>query len=437
VARRKRILSTERRRCDRRTAARLIAQPGGPRRPSDRVLVDVEVDPGHVYRNGALREKWVFASVASKRAADVAGAFDLFAENADLSDLRHVVLRPLGHKTAIGDLDKGLKKLAEDYDRHVGRLVTKKLIVPLVCTVHIRFDVKSNLFDLHLHCAWRLVPTVLDKVLAEIHPHFSTTWIEGEKIRTPAALVNYFFTWVIDHRSLQQWPDAALHAVWKLGRHRLIRPSGPFAEFRKTLKDCRLVRENGTVMRVPVTKRVKRRQILTTTPKPGTTLGYVAVTIKRKKRWCAIAAVAPGGRLTDRQVRDILERSRLRTASVRRRYSTSTTGVTPQAGPFNAHAPSDASTSSSGPPGVSNPAGTEISRPWSSSIGAHVCNPSVRHASLQEVAIQCSATTKTVAIEHPPRGWKSLQFLKKTVIGFVAFVIRAGKFVTGAFRKNE
>jgi transposase InsO family protein len=59
-------------------------------------LVDFDTEPGRVLRNAIKREKWVFSSVAAERAAEVAAAFDLFSKSADLTDLRHFVLRQRG-----------------------------------------------------------------------------------------------------------------------------------------------------------------------------------------------------------------------------------------------------------------------------------------------------------------------------------------------------
>jgi hypothetical protein len=76
MANRKPIRKRERARLDRRTASRLLDLNELPRRIANRVLIDLNVDPGRVFRNASLKEKWVFASTAAGRAAEISGAFD-------------------------------------------------------------------------------------------------------------------------------------------------------------------------------------------------------------------------------------------------------------------------------------------------------------------------------------------------------------------------
>jgi hypothetical protein len=236
--------------------------------------MDLRDDPGRVYKSNNLREKWVFATVAAERAAEYSGAFDLFLEtDADLSTLRHYILRPKATKVKIEDLQSRIRELADAYDTHVGRLVTAGKIAPILCVVHIRFDPELGLFDLHLHCLWLITDGNLDAVLKGIQTKFSTTRLD-EKIRNPGALVNYLVSWVIDHRALQKWPDTALLAVWDLHRPQFVRPAGAFAKFRSTLlKDYRVVRDGKTTKKIPIRKR-KRPVAKASPPKPGTILSY-------------------------------------------------------------------------------------------------------------------------------------------------------------------
>ena len=173
----------------------------------------------------------------------------------------------------------------------MGKLVTARLIAPILCGVHIRFDEKLGLFDIHLHCVWRVAPDNLDAVLVGIQTRFSTTWMEKKKIRNPAALVNYITTWIVDHRALQRWPDTALLALWRLNRPKLIRPAGDFAAFRKTVKGFRLVREGSAIKKVRVKKRKVRPAGDTPKRKDGAVLGFVRAKIAGKERRCAIVAV--------------------------------------------------------------------------------------------------------------------------------------------------
>jgi hypothetical protein len=75
---RKRILPTERKRLDQQMVRRLQSLRQIAIRSSNRVLVDVDVDLGRVFRRTGVREKWVFSSIAAERAATYAGSFDLF-----------------------------------------------------------------------------------------------------------------------------------------------------------------------------------------------------------------------------------------------------------------------------------------------------------------------------------------------------------------------
>lgn len=329
MGKRKKIGKTESRRLDRRMTGRLSELDQAPRRKSSRVLVDVTVDKGRVFRNATLKERWLFSSCASGRAADYAGTFDLFRKTADLQNLQHYILRPKSGKVKPADLGAAIKKLADDYDNHVGKLVEAKLLAPLVCGVHVRFDVTLGLFDLHMHCMWLVEKDHIDPVLKGIQTKFSTTWREPKKIRRPGALANYIFSWVLDHRAMQKWPRDALLAVWDLSRPKLIRPAGIFAEFRSSLDGFRVVRDGLETILVPVKKRKPASKHTKPAPKVGATLAYVNVKICGKKRVCAVAAVDGQKWLTSRQVRDIVERFEPPRPRSEAAYSTSKTGSTP------------------------------------------------------------------------------------------------------------
>jgi hypothetical protein len=328
---RKPLRRTERARLDRRTATRLLKLKRIPRRLASRVLMDLRDDPGRVYKSNNLREKWVFASVAAERAATYSGAFDLYAEAADLATLRHYVLRPKATKVTIENLAAGIRELADAYDKHVGRLVTAKKIAPLLCVVHVRFDPNLGLFDLHLHCLWLVADSNLDAVLRGIQTKFSTTWLD-EKIRRPGALVNYLTSWVIDHRALQRWPDAALLAVWDLNRPKFIRPAGAFADFKKkNLEGYRVIRDGKITRKVPIRKR-RRPAVKASSPAPGTILSYCQPVIRGRRRRCVAVAIDPEKGLSAKQKKDILARSKFPISPVP--YSTTETGSTPHwAGP--------------------------------------------------------------------------------------------------------
>jgi hypothetical protein len=325
VGKRKPITKRERVRLDRRTASRLLELNELPRRTTNRVLVDLSKDRGRVFRNASLKEKWVFASTAAGRAAEYSGTFDLFSDTADLANLQHCILRPKGKKIAIEDLAAGIKKLNQDYDKYVGKLVTEALIAPILCVLHVRFDEKLGLFDLHLHCVWRVAPKDLDAVLVGIQTKFFHTW--DKKIKNCRALVNYITTWVVDHRALQRWPDTALLALWRLNRPKLIRPAGDFAAFRRPLKkDFRVVRVGLATKKVPVKKRKIRPRGKTVKHKHGDVLGIMHGKIAGEERRCAIVSATGSKRLSTKQVHDIVDEFAGRGHSS---YSTSKTGPTP------------------------------------------------------------------------------------------------------------
>lgn len=326
---RERILPDERSKLDSAMVKRLKSWHELPIRTTDRVLVDVEFELGRVIKNASKRENWVFSSVAAERAAEVAAAFDLFSESADLTDLRHFVLRPRGKKPKADQLQDAIQQLSDDYDQYVGRLINEGLIKPLLCVIHVRYDEALGVFDPHAHCVWRVATDDLDAVFHGIQTKFSTIWMDKKRIRNAAALVNYILTWIIDHRALQDWPKKAVLALWRLPRPRFRRPAGLFAKFKGTLKGHRLVRQDGAVKAVPVQKRPAARKKGGAAPLTGSVVGYVRAKILGKLRWCAIAVVNGKDRLSRQHIDDILAQSTLATRKASRGYPTTTTGLTP------------------------------------------------------------------------------------------------------------
>jgi hypothetical protein len=327
---RERILPDERSKLDSAMVKRLKSWHELPIRTTDRALVDVEFELGRVIKNASKREKWVFSSVATERAAEVAAAFDLFSQSADLTDLRHFVLRPRGKKPKADQLQDAVQQLSDDYDQYVGRLINEGLIKPLLCVIHVRYDEALGVFDPHAHCVWRVATDDLDAVFKGIQTKFSTIWMDKKRIRNAAALVNYILTWIIDHRALQNWPKSAVLALWRLPRPRFRRPAGLFAKFKGTLKGHRLVRQDGAVKAVPVQKRPAARKKGGAAPlHTGSVVGYVRAKVLGKLRWCAIAVVNGKDRLSGQHIEDILAQSTLATRKASRGYPTTTTGLTP------------------------------------------------------------------------------------------------------------
>jgi hypothetical protein len=363
---RERILPDERSKLDSAMVKRLKSWHEIPIRTTNRVLVDVDTEPGRVIRNASKREKMVFSSVAAERAAEVAIAFDLFSESADLTDLRHFVLRPRGKKPKANQLQDAIQQLSDDYDQYVGPLVNKGFIKPLLCVIHVRYDEALGVFDPHAHCVWRVATGDLDTVFQGIQTKFSKVWMDDTPIRNAAALVNYLMSWIIDHRALQNWPKKAVLALWRLPRPRFSRSAGLFAKFRKTLGDgYRLVRQDGAVKAVPVQKRPAASKKGAAAPlHTGSVVGYVRAKVLGKLRWCAIAVVNGKDPLSRQHIDDILAQSTLATRNASRGYTTTTTGLSPfpaDPPPTEPPQPSDAATSPNPDPtiilpGLSQPA---------------------------------------------------------------------------------
>lgn len=293
----------ERRRGDERTAQRLVRLGHDPFRSSRRLFQDVEVEPGRLFEAPAYRERWAFAGEAGKRAARTSAEFDLFKQGRDLSNARHVILRPRPvkaapgavriAKAAPGDLAAELERFADSYNRFTKRLVTEGLLSPLLTVVHIRFDTKLNSWDVHAHCLWDIANEHLDTVRRRIGTKFSTPWREAKPIKNPAAVVNYMTQWVVDHRELARWPDAALGELWGLERPRFIRPAGEFAVFRRQIADHRLERSGDIVTAQPRKPRQMRREACWNGPGHDGVVGYVRLRLDGRRRLCAVLAASP------------------------------------------------------------------------------------------------------------------------------------------------
>jgi hypothetical protein len=343
---RERILPDERLLLDAAMVKKLQSYEENPIRTNERILVDVDFELGHTFGVASKRERWVFASVAAERAAAKAAGFDLFSQANDLSDLRHFVLRPRGKKAAVDELQDAIRQLSADYNTHVGALVSDEFIKPLLCVIHVRYDDTLEMFDIHAHCMWRVSSDNMDAVFQGVQTKFSTVWAEEEPIRNPAALANYLLTWVLDHRGLQDWPRDAVLALWRLKRPRFIRPAGAFACFLKDHDDCRFVREDGAVQVVPVQKRpTPATKVSVEGLQTGSVVGYVQAKIMGQLRWCAIALVKKGERLTRRHIDDILANSTRAAGRAPASYTTTTTGLSPfPAGPTSSVAPTSGTT---------------------------------------------------------------------------------------------
>ena len=330
----------ERRRADERTAKRLVRLGHDPFRSSRRLFQDTEVEPGRLFEAPAYRERWVFAGEAGKRAARTSAEFDLFKQGRDLSNARHVILRPRPAKAAPGavriakaapgDLAAELERFADRYNRFTKRLVTEGLLRPLLTVVHIRFDTKINRWDVHAHCLWDIENEHIDTVRQRIGTRFSTPWKENKALKNPAAVVNYMTQWVVDHRELSRWPDTALGELWDLERPRFVRPAGEFALFRRQIADHRLERSGSVVTVQPRKPRRMRREASWNGCVGDGVVGYVRLRLDGRRRLCAVLASSP-----DRGPSPGLASAGLATPpeALARGYSTTNLGLTlPKAG---------------------------------------------------------------------------------------------------------
>lgn len=281
-----------------------------PDRDNPRIFEDISVEPGRIFEPNNRLRRWAFASEAGKRAAHVCAEFDAFKSIGDLTDVRHFTFRPrpqkplLGQprklKAGLGELDEELRRFATEYDRWVSQLVAAKLIEPLLTAIHIRFDQTMNLWDVHAHCIWRVKAEQMDDIKTKIQTKFSKIWHDDVPASNVAALINYVTQWIIDHRSLQFWPDQALKEVWALNKPRFIRPVGAFGLFRRSLSGCSLKRRGSRIMIIE--KRPRRPKAMTRPSRPiaDDIMGYATLRLDRHERRIAIRKRSPTERSESR-----------------------------------------------------------------------------------------------------------------------------------------
>lgn len=318
-----------------------------PDRANPRVFEDIEIEPGRVFEPNNHRERWVFAAEAGKRAARTCAEFDAFKTIGDLTDVRHFTFRPRPEKplpgeprklkAGLGDLGKELKRFAAAYDRWITKLVVERLIEPLLTAIHVRFDREMNLWDVHAHCIWRITSENMEDVQRGIQTKFSKIWYEKKPISNPAAIVNYITQWIIDHRALQCWPDQALKEVWELNKARFIRPAGPFAAFRRSLKGRSLERRGAQIVEVEKAPRRSAAPTPSAHSKINGILGYATLRLDRQKRRVAIRhraqSQASESHFQWEARAGVGHRSEAQNprSSVSPYYSTTNTGLTPPA----------------------------------------------------------------------------------------------------------
>ncbi|KQT55080.1 hypothetical protein ASG52_25050 [Methylobacterium sp. Leaf456] len=203
---------------------------------------------GAQYPLKETRDRPLFAAQLRCRAAAMCLTFDAYHQRHDLGSLRLVGLRPRQGKAQPGTLDQALAAFARDYDRHVGRLVTAGTISPVLSAVHIRYDARLGLWDIHVHALWDVADDKVDAMWMGLGVKFADKWMDGDKVERPGAAVNYCVSRVVDHREMMTWPEEAILELWNLPRVRLMRPAGAFRVYRGTLKNKKVWREGNRVM---------------------------------------------------------------------------------------------------------------------------------------------------------------------------------------------
>lgn len=240
------LTKAQRRAVDRRTASVLERAGLDPRPPHETALRVVETGARIVLEE--YRPRWVWAGCGHARASEVALNWDAFQATIDLSSLRHVRLRPKGHKAQPGQLASELARFSRDLDRHVGRLVTSGLVQTLLTSIHLRYDTGRGVWDIHAHCMWLVDDENCARVWSRLEEHFFDPWHEKEHIRQPGALANYILYRSVDHHSIDAWPSYIVTELWNLQRAQLHRCSGLFAAFRRDMSHRKLRRVGSAIV---------------------------------------------------------------------------------------------------------------------------------------------------------------------------------------------
>ncbi|ODT80862.1 MAG: hypothetical protein ABS76_13775 [Pelagibacterium sp. SCN 64-44] len=109
--------------------------------------------------------------------------------------------------------------------------------VPLLTALHIRMsDVEPGRFDPHAHAILEIpgdtVSSVRDYLASassrEGDRYFGAAWVDVEPVKRLRNAAFYVAAGVVDYRRLREWPQAALMAVWRLSRRKMLRRAGWF-----------------------------------------------------------------------------------------------------------------------------------------------------------------------------------------------------------------
>lgn len=242
---RRRIDGPERRKLDNDLAGRLDGMGLDPWLPNITTMDLLET--GESFDVLPLREHWIFAGTAKRKAADFVKHFTAFAQQADTSRFRGYVLRPTSGKGSAGQLLDRIRQVSQVYGNVMTAAVADGIGRPVATFVHPRFDVDMKLWDVHLHVVIDVESDQSEKMFDRLCRNFSTPKII-QPMKSVGAWVNYCATWTIDHRDISNWPTWAVKEFWVARRLQLQRKVGAFAAYCQTVKGKALVWEGGQVL---------------------------------------------------------------------------------------------------------------------------------------------------------------------------------------------
>ena len=283
---RRRINSPERRALDQALAQRLDRLGASPW--TKKVKTMVEVSTGKTFWDVSPRiEHWLFAGPAKQRAATFNAIFSAFHAQADTYGFRGYVLRTPFEKVPLGGLAKAIKALTKRYGRVLANATRDGLAKPVAVFVHPRLDTELNVWDLHLHCIADVIEGMEDRFFLRLALNFSTPKSIYE-IENMAAWANYSSAWVLDHRDIKNWPDAAVLEFWNLKAPQLIRKAGDLAIFARAIKGKALGWKGDRVVIADKEPRQKRQDGRGHPLRSSQQVAYAEVRIGGRRRRCAI-----------------------------------------------------------------------------------------------------------------------------------------------------
>lgn len=283
---RRRINPPERSALDQVLAQRLDRLGANPW--TKKVKTMVEVSTGKTFWDVSPRiEHWLFAGPAKQRAARFNAMFSAFHAQADTSGFRGYVLRTPLKKVPLGGLAEAITAVTRLYGRVLANATRDGLAKPVAVFVHPRWDTELNVWDLHLHCIADVVQGMEDRFFLRLALNFSTPKSIGST-NNMAAWANYSSAWVLDHRDINKWPDAAVLEFWSLKAPQLIRKAGDLAVFARTIKGKALGWKGDRVVIADKEPRQKRQDGRGHRLRSSQQVACAEVRIGGRRRRCAI-----------------------------------------------------------------------------------------------------------------------------------------------------